>query len=235
MDSVEKCIVERARHEQEIQNRLKRLNERKLQIQECKIQEVKASNACLGDTDSGGIVSDKGNDQSLENQSNTSGDKSSMSRNECNDKSTLGMIRISNLSMTQNQWLRYGYCKYHKKRAKTRQKQTRERKEYTRDGKVSTKGKNTTSIQLPYVALRFKYYALAWQRNVITAHDWLHLVKELHVDFKQTHLKGKFALNSMQKKHIHLLMVGLPAWQSVCYLFIVRLQFKIEIQLEIKG
>ncbi|GJS79900.1 reverse transcriptase domain-containing protein [Tanacetum coccineum] len=96
-------------------------------------------------------------------------------------------------------------------------------------------GKNPTSIQLPYVALRFEYYAPAWQRNVITAHDWLHLTKELHVDFKQTHLKGKFALNSMQKKHIHLPMIGLPAWQSVCYLFILRLQFKIKIQLETKG
>ncbi|GKE90050.1 hypothetical protein Tco_1567525, partial [Tanacetum coccineum] len=50
--------------------------------------EVKASNACSGYTDSSGIVSDKGNDQSLENHSNTSGDESSRSRNECNDKST---------------------------------------------------------------------------------------------------------------------------------------------------
>ncbi|GKF13659.1 hypothetical protein Tco_0055121, partial [Tanacetum coccineum] len=41
-------------------------------------------------TDSSGIVFDKGNDQSLENHSNTSGDKSSRSRNECNDKSTYG-------------------------------------------------------------------------------------------------------------------------------------------------
>ncbi|GKE68034.1 hypothetical protein Tco_1526106, partial [Tanacetum coccineum] len=39
---------------------------------------------------SSGIVSDKGNDQSLENHSNTSGDESSRSRNECNDKSTSG-------------------------------------------------------------------------------------------------------------------------------------------------
>ncbi|GJT37435.1 uncharacterized mitochondrial protein-like protein [Tanacetum coccineum] len=85
MDSIEQCIVERARHEQEIQNRLKRLNERKLQI-----QEVKASNASSEDTNSSGIISDKGNDQSLENQSNTPGDESSMSRNECNDKSTSG-------------------------------------------------------------------------------------------------------------------------------------------------
>ncbi|GKB97813.1 hypothetical protein Tco_0983950 [Tanacetum coccineum] len=90
MDSIEQCIVERARHEQEIQNRLKRLNERKLQIQECKIQEVKASNASSRDTDNSGIVSDKGNDQSLENQSNTSEDESSRSRNKCNDKSTSG-------------------------------------------------------------------------------------------------------------------------------------------------
>nr|GEZ88561.1 hypothetical protein [Tanacetum cinerariifolium] len=34
------------------------------------------------------IVSYKGNDQGLENQSNTSGDESSKSRDECNDKST---------------------------------------------------------------------------------------------------------------------------------------------------
>ncbi|GKF63093.1 hypothetical protein Tco_0183147 [Tanacetum coccineum] len=65
----------------------KRLDDKKLQIQECTVQEVKASNAYSGDTDSSGIVSDKGNDQRLENQSNTSGDESSRSRNECNDKS----------------------------------------------------------------------------------------------------------------------------------------------------
>ncbi|GKG45651.1 hypothetical protein Tco_0498097, partial [Tanacetum coccineum] len=43
-----------------------------------------------GDTDSSGIISDKGNDQSLENHSNTFGDESTRSRNECNDKSTSG-------------------------------------------------------------------------------------------------------------------------------------------------
>ncbi|GJY49184.1 hypothetical protein Tco_0439140 [Tanacetum coccineum] len=68
MDSIEQCIVER--------------------IQECKVQEVKASDASSGDKDSSGIVSDKGNDQSLENNSNTSGDESSRSRNECNEKNT---------------------------------------------------------------------------------------------------------------------------------------------------
>ncbi|GJR88896.1 hypothetical protein Tco_0212907 [Tanacetum coccineum] len=90
MESFEQCIVERARHEQEIQNKLKSLNKRKLQIQECMVQKVKATDARLGEKDCSGIVSDKGNDQGLENQSNTSGDESSRSRNECNDKSTSG-------------------------------------------------------------------------------------------------------------------------------------------------
>ncbi|GJS15131.1 hypothetical protein Tco_0409603 [Tanacetum coccineum] len=94
IDSIEQCIFERACHEQELQNRLKRLNERKLQIQECMVQKVKASDASLGEKDCSRIVSDKGNDQGLENdqglknQSNTYGDESSRSRNECNDKST---------------------------------------------------------------------------------------------------------------------------------------------------
>ncbi|GJZ16140.1 ribonuclease H-like domain-containing protein [Tanacetum coccineum] len=47
---------------------------------------------------------------------------------------------VKNLSKLRWHVVLYGYCKYHKKRAKTGQKRTRERKEYTRDGKVSTKG-----------------------------------------------------------------------------------------------
>ncbi|GKD80933.1 hypothetical protein Tco_1347772 [Tanacetum coccineum] len=90
MNSIEQCIVERANHEQELPNGLKRLNERKLQIQECKVQKVKASDASSGDNDCSRIVSDKENDQGLKNQSNTSGDESSRSRNKCNDKSTSG-------------------------------------------------------------------------------------------------------------------------------------------------
>nr|GEW37760.1 hypothetical protein [Tanacetum cinerariifolium] len=58
MDSIEQCIIERARHKQELHN--------------------------------SGIVSDKGNDQSLENHNNTSGNEKNMSRNECNDKITFG-------------------------------------------------------------------------------------------------------------------------------------------------
>ncbi|GJV32738.1 hypothetical protein Tco_1393138 [Tanacetum coccineum] len=90
MNSIEQCIVERANHEQELQNGLKRLNERKLQIQEYKVQEVQASDASSGDKDCSRIVSDKGNDQGLANQSNTSRDESRRSRNECNDKRTFG-------------------------------------------------------------------------------------------------------------------------------------------------
>nr|GEV34924.1 hypothetical protein [Tanacetum cinerariifolium] len=55
-----------------------------------KVQEVKTSYAISGDKNCSKIVSDKGNDQSLENQSNTSRDESNRSRNECNDKSTSG-------------------------------------------------------------------------------------------------------------------------------------------------
>ncbi|GJZ81860.1 hypothetical protein Tco_0646854 [Tanacetum coccineum] len=85
MESVKKSIDERALHKREYDTRV---NEKQLQIQECKVQEVKASNACSGDNDCSRIVSDKGNDQGLENQSNKSGDESSRSTNECNDKST---------------------------------------------------------------------------------------------------------------------------------------------------
>ncbi|GKE23659.1 hypothetical protein Tco_1435171 [Tanacetum coccineum] len=66
-----------------VQTIQKRLNKRKLQIQECTVQN--ASDASSGEKD----VSLE-NDQGLENQSNTSGDESSRSRNECNDKSTFG-------------------------------------------------------------------------------------------------------------------------------------------------
>ncbi|GJW50091.1 uncharacterized mitochondrial protein-like protein [Tanacetum coccineum] len=66
MESIEQCIVEGAHHEQELQNGLKRA------------------------TNCDGIVSDKENDQGLENQGNTSRDESSRPRNECNDKSTSG-------------------------------------------------------------------------------------------------------------------------------------------------
>nr|GEV01072.1 hypothetical protein [Tanacetum cinerariifolium] len=59
MNFIEQCIVEKECHEQEILNRLKRLNEIKLQIQECKVQEVKESDASSGNTNSSGIVLDK--------------------------------------------------------------------------------------------------------------------------------------------------------------------------------
>nr|GEX59125.1 hypothetical protein [Tanacetum cinerariifolium] len=46
MNSIDQCIVERANHEQVLQ---KRLNERKLQIQGCTFQEVKALDAIIED------------------------------------------------------------------------------------------------------------------------------------------------------------------------------------------
>nr|GEW36399.1 hypothetical protein [Tanacetum cinerariifolium] len=66
------------------------VNERKLLIQNGKVQEVKASDTSSRDKDCYRILSDKGNDQGLEKQNNTSRDESNMSRNECNDKSTYG-------------------------------------------------------------------------------------------------------------------------------------------------
>ncbi|GJV85905.1 hypothetical protein Tco_1525803 [Tanacetum coccineum] len=62
-DSNSDLRVIKRNHEQELQNGLKRLNARKLQIQECKVQEVQASDASSGDKDCSRIVSDKGNDQ----------------------------------------------------------------------------------------------------------------------------------------------------------------------------
>ncbi|GKE78161.1 hypothetical protein Tco_1544281, partial [Tanacetum coccineum] len=101
---------------------------KKLQIQECKFQEVKAANASSGDTDSSGFVSDKGNakssendcsktwnDQSSDNESSTSGKESSnsqkvssQSRNETrkSENDTMLMLQISHLLMTQSQWPR---------------------------------------------------------------------------------------------------------------------------------
>ncbi|GJS01314.1 hypothetical protein Tco_0317822 [Tanacetum coccineum] len=82
MDSIEQCIVERAHHEQELHNRLKRLSEIKLQIQECKIQEVKASDASSGEKDNSGIVSDKGNDKVEKVDSNVILDSPDMCNND---------------------------------------------------------------------------------------------------------------------------------------------------------
>ncbi|GJY26899.1 hypothetical protein Tco_0401625, partial [Tanacetum coccineum] len=51
---------------------------------------ILAHYASSGEKDYSRIVSDKENDQGLENQSNTSEDESSRSRNECNDKRHFG-------------------------------------------------------------------------------------------------------------------------------------------------
>ncbi|GJV18696.1 retrovirus-related pol polyprotein from transposon TNT 1-94 [Tanacetum coccineum] len=59
MNSIEQCIVERASHEQELKMTLKKLSERQLQIQQCKVQEVQSSVTSSGDETSSGIVSDE--------------------------------------------------------------------------------------------------------------------------------------------------------------------------------
>nr|GEW49608.1 hypothetical protein [Tanacetum cinerariifolium] len=68
------------------------MNAKKLQIQKCKVQEVKASDVSSGDKDSSGIVSDKGNDQNLENQINTSGDESNRQLENMNDTSLMEKV-----------------------------------------------------------------------------------------------------------------------------------------------
>ncbi|GKE84745.1 hypothetical protein Tco_1558487 [Tanacetum coccineum] len=59
MDSIAQCMVERASHEQELKMTLKKLSERQLQIQQCKVQEVQSSVTSSGDETSSGIVSDE--------------------------------------------------------------------------------------------------------------------------------------------------------------------------------
>ncbi|GKD75573.1 hypothetical protein Tco_1333855, partial [Tanacetum coccineum] len=59
MNSIEQCIVERASHEKELKMTLKKLSERQLQIQQCKVQEVQSSVTSSGDETSSGIVSDE--------------------------------------------------------------------------------------------------------------------------------------------------------------------------------
>ncbi|GKE02596.1 hypothetical protein Tco_1390579 [Tanacetum coccineum] len=93
------------RHEQEIHNRLKRLNERKLQIQECIVQKVKASDASSGEKDCSRIVSDNGNDQVEKVDSNVIPDSPNMCDNEiqnaveCDDERVVLANLIANLKL----------------------------------------------------------------------------------------------------------------------------------------
>ncbi|GJS00885.1 hypothetical protein Tco_0317393 [Tanacetum coccineum] len=63
MDFIGQNMDKRVLYKQQIQ---KWLNERKLMLQECKFQEVKAVDASSRNTDNSGIVSDKGNAKSYE-------------------------------------------------------------------------------------------------------------------------------------------------------------------------
>ncbi|GJS24944.1 hypothetical protein Tco_0453576 [Tanacetum coccineum] len=108
MNFIEQCIVERESHEQELRNGLKRLNERKLQIQECKVQEVKASDAISGYKDCSRIGPDKGNDQVEKVDSNVIPDLPDMCDNEiqtdqnaveCDDERVALANLIANLKL----------------------------------------------------------------------------------------------------------------------------------------
>ncbi|GJT83815.1 hypothetical protein Tco_1058157 [Tanacetum coccineum] len=59
MNYIEKCIIARASHEQELKITLKKFSERQLQNQQCKVQEVQSSVTSSGDETSSGIVSDE--------------------------------------------------------------------------------------------------------------------------------------------------------------------------------
>ncbi|GKB28563.1 hypothetical protein Tco_0867964 [Tanacetum coccineum] len=87
MDTLEQQLTKETILKSNCQNAFRVL---KIQFEKIFTSALIKPSSLAGDTDSSGIVSDKGNDQSLENQLNTSGDESSRSRNECNDKSNSG-------------------------------------------------------------------------------------------------------------------------------------------------
>ncbi|GJW85005.1 hypothetical protein Tco_0158150 [Tanacetum coccineum] len=66
MNSIEQCIIERASHKQDLKMTLKKLSERQLQIQKCKVQEVQSSVTSSGDETSSRIVSDEEIDKGIE-------------------------------------------------------------------------------------------------------------------------------------------------------------------------
>nr|GEV86239.1 hypothetical protein [Tanacetum cinerariifolium] len=82
MESIKQCIVKREHHELEIHNWWKRLNERKLHIQECMVQKNKVLDASSREKDCSRIVSDKGNDQVEKVDSNVIPDSRDMCDNE---------------------------------------------------------------------------------------------------------------------------------------------------------
>ncbi|GJS16425.1 hypothetical protein Tco_0410897 [Tanacetum coccineum] len=59
MNSIEQCIIERASHEQELKMTLKKLSERQLQIQQCKVHDFNHRFTNSGDETSSRIVSDE--------------------------------------------------------------------------------------------------------------------------------------------------------------------------------
>nr|GEV86238.1 hypothetical protein [Tanacetum cinerariifolium] len=108
MESIKQCIVKREHHELEIHNWWKRLNERKLHIQECMVQKNKVLDASSREKDCSRIVSDKGNDQVEKVDSNVIPDSRDMCDNElrtnqnaieCDDERVALANLIANLKL----------------------------------------------------------------------------------------------------------------------------------------
>ncbi|GJR46781.1 hypothetical protein Tco_1314884 [Tanacetum coccineum] len=213
MNSIEQRIVERANYEQELQNGLKRLNERKLQIQECKVQEVQASDASLGDKDCSRIESDKGNDQGLENQSNTSGNESSRSDDE---RATLAnLIANSKLDIDENK-------KIQKQLKKAKASLTQELKECksTHVETSRTLGESNSIRDSCLVALQNKHTEFerykAFNDRIVDyeklkrkLNDTLGLLAQKEIDLKEGLKVKAYEISVVKEKHDELVKQSL--------------------------
>ncbi|GJX00967.1 hypothetical protein Tco_0184880 [Tanacetum coccineum] len=89
----------------------------------------------------------------------------------------------------------YGYCKYHKKRAKTGQKRTRERKEYTRDGKDQQWSTKINKSQQ--------------SKNVIKCYHWPELTQGLPRGYQTNTPKREIYTENNAKETQRLQRVGI--------------------------
>nr|GEW56887.1 hypothetical protein [Tanacetum cinerariifolium] len=95
-DFIQKYMIESIRNNKEIEQRM---NAKNLQIQECKVQEVKALDASLVFSESSGI------DFGKEIKAAHLGMKAAGQGLNAAKEAIIGMIQKSDLPMTQNQWL----------------------------------------------------------------------------------------------------------------------------------
>ncbi|GKC46062.1 hypothetical protein Tco_1063784, partial [Tanacetum coccineum] len=162
-------------------------------IQECKVLELKATDASSGNKVSNGFVSYKGNvhclendysktgnDQRSENQGSTSGNDSSRSGNKCSK-------RRNSRDDT------YGYSKNRKKTVKTGQTRTRDGKDCTRAEDLIARKDKTK---------RFEYQATRWQKETSPKHLIGRDPQGMTRGIEKKHTKDQlFALKQVQKKY----------------------------------